>query len=226
MRKIDPVGYAARGSKHVKARREQRLAEAGVPSSLSPGFAREPRVISHLSEQLSIIPANMPTISIDRYSESPQAPSLINDIHFLDTVSSANPVTPEPSPLHSINEDQDSDPDTGDYPGHSDQTIPNEITRQAHPNSSSAPWEPALRAGSLVPSSAHPPSASLTAVLNVLETATPNISGITQLLSQVDASDAEFRDPKAYETIMRCLEAAALLERQLSRLASGLQSRR
>jgi len=222
MRKIDPVGYAARGSKHVKARREQRLAEAGIPPSLSSGLTREPVLSPDLSEPPTIIPADMPTIPIDRQSESPPAP-LLNDIHSLDAVSS---VTPEPLPLHSIDEDQDSDPGTGGYPGHSDQTIPNEITRQAHPNPSSAPWESALNAGSLVPSSVHPPSASLTAALNVLKTATPNISGITHLLSQVDATRGEFRDPEAYETIMRCLEAAALLERQLSRLASGLQSRR
>lgn len=162
-------------------------------------------------------------ISIDHHPQSPLAPSLINDIHSLDAVSSPNPATPEPLPLHSIDEDQDSDPDTGGYPGHSNQTIPSEITWQAHPNPPSAP---VLQAGSLGPSSVHPPSASLTAVLDVLETATPNISGITQLLSQADASNGEFRDPKAYETIMRCLEAAALLERQLSRLASGSPSRR
>ena len=222
MRKIDPVGYAARGSKHVKARREQRLAEAGIPLSLSSGLTREPVLSSDLSEPLTINPTDMP-ISIDHHPQSPRAPSLINDIHSLDAVSSPNPVTPEPLPLHSIDEDQDSDPDTGGYPGHSNQTIPSEITQQAHPNPPSAP---ALQAGSLGPSSVHPPSSSLTAILNVLETATPNISGITQLLSQADASNGEFRDPKAYETIMRCLEAAALLERQLSRLASGSQSRR
>jgi hypothetical protein len=223
MRKIDPVGYAARGSKHVKARREQRLAEVGIPSSLSSGLTRELVLSSDLSEPQTMIPADMPTISSDRHPESPRGPSLINDIHSLDAVSSANPVTPEPLPLHLIDEDQDSDPDTGGYPGHSDQTIPNQITRQAHANLSSAP---ALRSGSLLPSSVHPPSASLTAVLNVLETAAPNIFGLTQQLSQVDGSNGEFRDPKAYETIMRCLEAAALLERQLSRLASGLQSQR
>ena len=222
MRKIDPVGYAARGSKHVKARREQRLAEAGIPSPPPPGLTRESVLSSDLSEPLPVIPADIP-ISIDRHPESPRAPSLINDIHSLDAVSSPNPVTPEPLPLHLIDEDQDSDPDTGGYPGHSNQTIPNEITRQARPNPPSAP---ALQADSLVSSSVHPPSASLTAVLNVLETATPNISGITQLLSQADASNGEFRDPKTYETIMRCLEAAALLERQLSRLASSSQSRR
>lgn len=226
MRKIDPVGYAARGSKHVRARREQRLAEAGIPPSLSSGLTREPVLSSALSEPLTIIPTDMPTISIDRHAQSPRAPSLIHDTHFQDAVPSANPVTPEPLSPHSIDEDQDSDADTGGYPGQSDRTIPNEITRQVHPNPSSAPWESASEAGSLGPSSVHPSSSSLTVVLNALETATPNISGITQLLSQVNGSNGEFRDPKTYETIMRCLEAAALLERQLSRLASGSQSRR
>jgi hypothetical protein len=59
------------------------------------------------------------------------------------------------------------------------------------------------------------------AILDVMIQTTPQLVSLTQSLNNVDLSGIA---SNPYESVMKCMEAAAMLERQLARIATGLRS--
>jgi hypothetical protein len=62
------------------------------------------------------------------------------------------------------------------------------------------------------------------AMLDVINRTTPHLVSLTQSLNDVDFLGQSDMSPNLYESVLRCMEAAAMLERQLSRVATGLKS--
>jgi hypothetical protein len=71
------------------------------------------------------------------------------------------------------------------------------------------------------------PAPSIPAILDILSRETPKMISLTRLLGAVDLERLQGLEqvpPAAYRDVIKYMEAAALLERQLSRFASGLRS--
>jgi hypothetical protein len=60
-------------------------------------------------------------------------------------------------------------------------------------------------------------------MLDVINQTTPQLRSLTQSLNGLDLRQP-YLPANLYESVLRCMEAAAMLERQLSRVATGLKS--
>ena len=77
---------------------------------------------------------------------------------------------------------------------------------------------------SLLPSS-NPHAALPASTLDAITQTTPRLVSLTQSLSNLDFQVQSSRpDADAYDSVMKCMEAAAMLERQLARIATGLRA--
>jgi hypothetical protein len=179
MRNLDPVGHAARGPAHVKAKRQQRqLAQANC--TVQPSG-------SHPDDN----PCHTPTQTIS--SDLLPSGSPRYQLH---------PIPLPPVPPHSpMNVDEDSD--AGGvlvYPA---------PEADAHLLHDTLP--PGLSKTVTLP--------SITAALDILRDIAPQMSAVTRMLDIVDMNK-EVLDVQALGLVTGGMEAAALLERQLARVAS------
>jgi hypothetical protein len=186
MRNLDPVGHAARGPAHVKAKRQQKqLAQTNC--TIEPSGSHPDVNPSHTSTQT-------------RYQ--------------------LHPISLPPLPPHShMNVDEDSD-SSGNDP-HFNPGIPDQLNVLPLRNVMPAPGTDAHQLHDTVPPepSNTVTSPSITAALNILRDIAPQMSAVTRMLDTVDMNN-EALDVQALGLVTGGMEAAALLERQLARVAS------
>lgn len=195
MRNLDPVGHAARGPAHVKAKREQKQLAAQASCTIQPSGSHPDMNPSHTPSQ---------TVSSDLPSGSPRY-----QLH---------PIPLPPVPHSPMNVDEDSD-SSGTDP-HFNPEIPDQLNVLPPRNINSAPEADALLYDTLPPGqSKTDTSPSIIAALDILRDIAPQMSAVTQMLDTVDMKK-EALDMQALGLVTRGMEAAALLERQLARVAS------
>ena len=203
MRNLDPVGHAARGPAHVKAKRQQKQLAAQTNCTIQPSGSHPDVNPSHTPTQ---------TVSSDLQSSSPRY-----KLHPI-------PFIPLPPVTHSpMNVDEDSD-SSGTDP-HFDPKIPDQLNVLPPRNINPAPEADApLLHDTLPPGpSKTVTSPSIAAALNILRDIAPQMSAVTRMLDTVDMNK-EALDVQALGLVTGGMEAAALLERQLARVASKARS--
>lgn len=205
MIKLDPAGYAARGPAHVKAKRQQKqLAGQTNPISSSTQPSEEhSNSNTNLNSSARSLPLDLPSGSVPGLQLRP-----------IPTTSSA----------HSADIDMDQDSDYSDVAPHSN-SFHTEIPQQPNvphtipaPESYTRPFPDTLP---LAPSQAVT-SPSMTTALAILRDIAPQMTVLTRILDShnVDEQDLDAQDRSL---VIGGMEAAALLERQLARLASQVQ---
>jgi hypothetical protein len=188
MRNLDPVGHAARGPAHVKAKRQQKQL-----------VAQANHTIQHSGSLIDVNPSHTPTQTV-----SSDLPSSSSRYQLL-------PIPLPPVPHSPMNVDEHSD-SSGTDP-YSNPEIPDQPNELPPPNVNPAP--DTLPPG---PSRAVT-SPSITAALDILRDIAPRMSAVTRMLDTVDMNK-EALDVQALGLVTGGMEAAALLERQLARVAS------
>ena len=200
MRILDPVGHAARGPAHVKAKRQQKQLAAQAGCIIRPSGSHPDVNPSHTPSQ---------SVSSDRPPGSPRY--------------RLHPVPLIPVPHSPMNVDEDSESSDSDQ--HFIPEIPDQLNVLPSPNVTPAPDAPDahLLHDTLPPG---PPKAvtspSMTAALNILRDIAPQMSAVTRMLDTLDMNK-EALDVQALGLVTGSMEAAALLERQLARVASKAQ---
>ena len=190
MRNLDPVGHAARGPAHVKAKRQQKqLAQAN-------------RTIEPSGSHPDVNPSHTPT----------------------QTRFQLHPISLPPVPPHShMNVDEDSDSSCNGP--HFNPEIPDQLNMLPPRNVIPAPETDAHQLHNTLPpgpsNTVTSPSItpSITAALDILRDIAPQMSAVTRMLDTVDMNN-EALDVQALGLVTGGMEAAALLERQLARVAS------
>ena len=196
MRNLDPVGHAARGPAHVKAKRQQKQLAAQTNYTIQPPE-------SHPDVNPSLTPTQ--TASSDLPSGSPRF-----QLHSISL---------PPVPHSPMNMDEDSDFSVTD-PNFSSE-IPDNCHLNVLPlrNVNPAPEADVLHDTLLPGPSNTVILPSMTAALDILRNIAPQMRAVTRMLDTVDM-DKETLDVQALGLVTVGMEAAALLERQLARVAS------
>lgn len=196
MRNLDPVGHAARGPAHVKAKRQQKQLAVQANCTIQPSGSHPDVNPSHTPTQ---------TVSSDLPSGSPRY-----QLH---------PIPLPPVPHSRMNVDEDSDSSGTD--SHINPEIPDQLKVLSSGNSNPAPEADAhLLHNTLPPGpSKTVASPSITPALDILRDIAPQMSAVTRMLDTVDMNK-EVLDVQALGLLTGGMEAAALLERQLARVAS------
>ena len=207
MRNLDPVGHAARGPAHVKAKRQQKQHTAQASSVSAPirssGSDSNPNPI-HTPTQT--VPLHLPSGSLPR-----------SQLHPV-------PLPPLPdSAAMEMNGDEDSS-GTDPHSNSSHTEIPDQ------PNVLPTPiliqTDPRLLHDTPFPRpSKAVVSQSMVAALGILRDIAPQMSALTRILDGLDANN-ETLDVQMHSLVTEGMEAAALLERQLARVASKAQCSR
>ena len=195
MRNLDPVGHAARGPAHVKAKRQQKQ------------LAVQTNCATQASGSLpDVNPNHTPTQTVPPDLGSPRY-----QLH---------PIPLPPVPHSPMNVDEDSDASG------TDSNINSEIPDQLNVVSPRSNLNPALEVDAQLLHDTLPPgpsktvtSPSITAALDILRNIAPQMSTVTRMLDAVDMNK-EVLDVQALGLLTGGMEAAALLERQLARVAS------
>ena len=190
MRNLDPVGHAARGPAHVKAKRQQKQLVAQTNCTIPPTGSLPDVNLSHTPSQT--VSSDLPSGS-SRYHLHPNIPS-------------------SSVPLSSMNVDEDSD--SIDTDPHFNPEIPDQLNVLPLRNVNTAPLP--LGPSRTVTSS------SITAALDILRDIAPQMSAVTRMLDTVDMNK-EALNTQVLGLVTGGMEAAALLERQLARVASKAQ---
>jgi len=196
MRNLDPVGHAARGPAHVKAKRQQKQLAAQANCTIQPSGSHPDINPSHTLSR---------TISSDLPSGSPRY-----QLHPIPLLS---------VPHSPMNVDEDSD-SSGTDP-HFNPEIPDQLNVLPPRNVDTAPEADAhLLPDTLPPGpSKTVTSPSITTALDILRDIAPQMIAVTRMLDTVDMNK-EALDVQALGLVTGGMEAAALLERQLARVAS------
>lgn len=186
MRNLDPVGHAARGPAHVKAKRQQKQLEVQANCTIQPSGSLSD--VSHSPTQAisSDLPSNTSTYQLH-----------------------AIPLPPVPHSPMNLDEDSNSN----DTDLHFNPEIPNQLSvltpRNVNPAPDTLPPGPSRTVT----------SPSITAALAILRDIAPQMSAVTRMLDTIDMN-GEVLDVEALGLVTGGMEAAALLERQLARVAS------
>jgi hypothetical protein len=190
MRTLDPVGHAARGPAHVKAKRQQKQLAAQVSTLIQPSESDPNLNLTHT-----------PTHSVALHLPSG---SILNH--------QPHPTSLPPVPHFSVMEvDEHSDPSQAD--------IPDQLDVLPSPSATPASDTPPPRPSEVVIS---PPMA---VALGILRDIVPQMSALTRILDGINMNK-EALDLQAHGLVTGGMEAAALLELQLARVASKAQSSR
>ena len=200
MRNLDPVGHAARGPAHVKAKRQQKQLAMQNSGSIEPsGRHPSPNPIHPSTE---IVPLRIPSGSNLRFQ--------LNPVPFL-------PI-PHPTTMDvDVDEDSDSCDIDPDLNSSHDET-PDRTNTPPSPNANLTPEvDPHPLSNTVEPQAVLSPS--MTAALDMLRNIAPQMGAPTQFLNEIDL-DKELFDPQAYRLVTGTMETAAFLERQLARVAS------
>jgi hypothetical protein len=182
---LDPVGHAARGPAHVKAKRQQK------------------QLVAHTFQPSESLPDVNPSHTATHIVSS-DLPSGSSRYHF-------NPIPLPPVPHSPMNVDEDSD-----YSGtdpHFNPASPDHLNVLPPRNVSLAPDTPLPGPSRTVT------SPSITAALDILRDIAPQMSAVTRIFDSLDMNK-EALDVQALDLVTAGMEAAALLERQLARVAS------
>lgn len=193
MRNLDPVGHAARGPAHVKAKRQQKQLASQANCATQPSGSLP-----------DVNPSHIPTQTV---SSGLQSGSSRYQLHLI-------PLPPVPhSPM---NVDEDSDSSSTDP--HFNPEIRDLLNLLPPRNVNPAPEADAR--DTLAPEPSRTViSPSITAALDILRDIAPQMSAVTRMLDTVDMNN-EALDVQALGLVTGGMEAAALLERQLARVAS------
>lgn len=198
MMKLDPAGYAARGPAHVKAKRQQKQL-AGQNGSASGSIEPSERQ-SNSSPNCSStqdVPLGVPSVSIPVFQAQPIP---LSPVH--------------PSAAMDVDEDSDSSSIDPHFNSSHTQNQPNVLP---FPNVKPAP-EVDLRLPPINPGpSQRVTSGSMAVALGMLRDLTPQMGALTRILDILNAH--EVLDVQAHSLVAGGMEAAALLERQLARVA-------
>ena len=195
MRILDPAGHAARGPAHVKAKRQQKQLAAQASCTIQPSGSHP-----------DVNPSHTPTRSVS------------SDLPSVSPRYQLHPIPLPPVPHSPMNVDDDSDSSSTDL--HFNPEIPDQF-----PNVNSAPEaDDAHLLHDTLPSGPSKTviSPSLTAALDILRDIAPQMSAVTRILDTLDMNKEVF-DVQALGLVTGGMEAAALLERQLARVASKAQ---
>ncbi|KDR84444.1 hypothetical protein GALMADRAFT_713578 [Galerina marginata CBS 339.88] len=206
MKKLDPVGHAARGPAHVKEKRRKLQELRAASGSGGPSGDNSTHGDS-----------------------SPQALQYPPD-SSANSATSSQPLTQYPSSFHSADNGQDDiDADYSDHegvhvPDEQQPPYPSRLPSDQSPDCSPGfPSNPSLILPLADPSSASMSSSSISVALGVLKETTPKMQELTRIIASLqlygDQLDVEDR-----QILLKGLESAAFLERQLSRVLSSTRS--
>ena len=190
MRNLDPVGHAARGPAHVKAKRQQKQLVAQTNCTIQP-----PESLPDVN------PNHTPIQTVSSDLPLPSGSSRYQ----------LHPIPLPPVPHSPMNADEDSD--SGGTDPHFNPEVPDQLNVLPPRDLNPVP-------DTLLPGPSRTvTSPSITAALDILRDIAPQMSAVTRILDTVDM-DKESLDTQTLGLVTGGMEAAALLERQLARVAS------
>lgn len=224
---MDPVGHAARGPAHVKAKRQQKQLAAQASSAIQsseshpdikPSLTLTQTVSSdpprYRLHPIALPPFSHSPMNVDEDSDSSDA-----DPHFNPRVPDQLTILPSPNVTPT--------PDPDDHLlRYTPVTPPPGPSRTLTIPSITAPSPEAdphlLRYTPPPGPSKTVTSPLITAALDILRDIAPQMSAVTRMLDNLDMNK-EALDVQALGLVTEGMEAAALLERQLARVASKAQ---